>query len=147
MSRTRHVAVRTIGHTVAGQIGEHIAAASILQQGWGVAMAMQDSVDLVAWNKETGQRLLIQVKSAQISRGNKNRLEFQLSLGKNKRLPIRYDFDIIALVSSEQRAVYFMPVTAIRQKKMNKQPSFFENSELEAESWLKSVEDLRYELT
>lgn len=110
-------------------------------------MAMQDSVDLVAWNKETGQRLLIQVKSAQLSRGDKNRLEFQLSLGKNKRLPIRYDFDIIALVSSEQRAVYFMPVTAIRQKKMNKQPSFFENSELEADSWLKSVEDLRYELT
>jgi len=147
MARTRHVAVKSIGHTVAGQIGEHIAAAAILQQGWGVALATQDSVDLVAWNKDTGQRLLIQVKSAQLSRGNCGKLEFQLGLGGNKRLPTRYDFDIIALVSSEQRACYFLPVTAIRQKKMNKLPGFFENPELEADSWLKSIEELYYEPT
>jgi hypothetical protein len=147
MSRTRHVAVRSIGHTVAGQIGEHVAAAAILQQGWGVAMATQDSVDLVAWNKDTGQRLLIQVKSSQLSRGNVSKLEFQLGLGGNKRLPTRYDFDIMALVSSEQRACYFLPVTAIRQKKMNRQPEFFENPELEADSWLKSIEELYYEPT
>ena len=45
MARTRHVAVKSIGQTVAGQIGEQIAAAAILQQGWGVALATQDSVD------------------------------------------------------------------------------------------------------
>ena len=147
MARTRHVAVKSIGHTVAGQIGEHIAAAAILQQGWGVAMATQDSVDLVAWNKITGQRLLIQVKSAQISRNSRNKLEFQLSLGGNKRLPTRYDFDIMALVSSEQRACYFLPVTAIKQKKMNRGTGFFENPELEADSWKKAIEELYYEPT
>ena len=147
MARTRHVAVKSIGHTVAGQIGEHIAAAAILQQGWGVALATQDSVDLVAWNKDTGQRLLIQVKSAQLSRGNCGKLEFQLGLGGNKRLPTRYDFDIIALVSSEQRACYFLPVTAIKQKKMNRGTGFFENSELEADSWQKAIEELYYEPT
>ena len=147
MARTRHVAVKSIGQTVAGQIGEHIAAAAILQQGWGVAMASQDSVDLVAWNNNTGQRLLIQVKSAQISRNSRNKLEFQLSLGGNKRLPTRYDFDIMALVSSEQRACYFLPITAIKQKKMNRGVAFFENPELEADSWQKAIEELYYEPT
>ena len=147
MARTRHVAVKSIGHTVAGQIGEHIAAAAILQQGWGVALATQDSVDLVAWNKDTGQRLLIQVKSAQISRNVRSKLEFQLGLGGNKRLPTRYDFDIMALVSSEQRACYFLPVTAIKQKKMNRGTGFFENPELEADSWQKAIEELYYEPT
>ena len=69
-------------------------------------------------------------------------MEFQLGLGGNKRLPTRYDFDIMALVSSEQRACYFLPVTAIKQKKMNRSTGFFENSELEADSWKKAVEEL-----
>ena len=147
MSRTRHIATRKLTHTVSGQVGEYIPAAAILQQGWGVAMAAQDYVDLVVWNKETGQRLLIQVKSSQASRGSYNRLEFQLGIGGNKRLPTRNDFDIIALVSSEQRAVYFMPVTAVRQKKINKQPAFFERSDLEADSWQKSVKELIDDIT
>ena len=147
MARTRHVAVRTLNQTTSGQVGEHLAAAAILQRGWGVAMASQDSVDLVAWNRETGQKLLIQVKSSQISRGSRRQLDFQLGLGGKKRLPTKADFDIIALVSSEQRVTYFMPVTAIRQKKMNKQPEFFERPDLEADSWQKSIEELNDGIT
>lgn len=142
----RHVAPVSLGQTTSGLVGEHIAAAAVLQQGWGVAMASQDSVDLVAWNKETGQKILVQVKSSQISRGNPNRLEFQLGLGGKKRLPTIADFDIIALVSSEQRAVYFLPVTSVRIKKMNKRPAFFENPDLERDSWQKSIEAIN-ELT
>lgn len=147
MSRARYVAVSDLSHTSSGQVGEHIAAAAILQRGWGVALASQDSVDLVAWNKETGQRLLIQVKSAQISRGNRRKLEFQLGLGGKKRLPTKHDFDIMALVSSEQRVVYFMPVTAINQKKMNKLPEFFERPDIEVDSWHKSIEELQHDIT
>jgi len=59
----RYIAVRDITHTTAGLIGEHIATAAILQRGWGCAMAQADGMDLIAWNKETGQKLLVQVKS------------------------------------------------------------------------------------
>lgn len=143
MPKIRHPATKKLSHTVSGLVGEHIAAAAILQQGWGVAMAAQDSVDLLAWNKDTGQRLLIQVKSAQLSRSRENRLGFQLSLGANKRLPTREDFDIIALVSSDQRVVYFMPVTHITTKKTSKTWGFFETPDLEAKSWQKSIEEIK----
>lgn len=142
-----HIAHPSISHTMAGQVGEYIAAASILQQGWGVAIATQDSVDLVAWNKQTGQKVTIQVKSCQLSKSSRNSLQFQLGLGgvkdrsgtKRKRLPNEMDFDILALVSSEQRACYFMPVTAIKQYKMNKPPSFFDKPYLESDSWEETI--------
>ena len=109
----RHIAVRDITHTTAGLVGEHIATAAILQRGWGCAMAQADGMDLIAWNKETGQKLLVQVKSCQVSRTSKgNSAQFQLGLGgvkdregvKRKRLPNKNDYDLLALVSSEQRA-------------------------------------------
>lgn len=144
----RRVASPDITHTTAGLVGEHICAAAILQQGYGCALASQDSVDLVAWNKETGDRVLVQVKSCQMSRTYKGKLCFQTGLGgvkdrdgrKRKRLPTTSDFDIIALVSSEQRAVLFMPVTAVKSLKITKEPYIFEDAHIEADSWRKSIE-------
>ena len=144
----RRIASPDLTHTTAGLVGEHIAVAAILQQGWGCSLASQDSVDLVAWNKTTGQRLLIQVKSCQLSRGWRNRLSFQLGLGgvkqkdgtKKKRLPTIADFDIMALVSSEQRAVFFMPVTAVKGYKVSKEPHIFDDPHVEADTWRSAVE-------
>ena len=124
-------------------MGEYIVAASILQQGWGVAIASQDSVDLVAWNKQTGQKVTIQVKSCQLSRSPRGNLQFQCGLGgvkdrggvKRKRLPNEMDFDVLALVSSEQRACYFMPVTSVKHYKITKTAGFFETPHLESDSW------------
>lgn len=143
----KHIASVRLSNSTAGLVAEYLAAASILQRGWGVALASQDSVDLVAWNKDTGQRFLIQVKSCQLSRGNKYRLEFNVSIGGDKRLPKRSDFDIMALVSVEQRAIFFMPVTSIKIKRMNRKPSFFDNPDLEEDSWQKTIEELQNELT
>ena len=143
----KHIASVRLSNSTAGLVAEYLAAASILQRSWGVALASQDSVDLVAWNRDTGQRFLVQVKSCQLSRGNKYRLEFNVSIGGDKRLPKRSDFDIIALVSVEQRAVFFLPVTSIKIKRMNRKPSFFDNPDLEEDSWQKTIEELQNELT
>lgn len=145
--KIRHIASVRLSNSTAGLVAEYLAAAAILQRGWGVALASQDSVDLVAWNKDTGQRFLVQVKSCQFSLGNKYRLEFNLTIGGNKRLPRRSDFDIMALVSVEQRAVFFLPVTSINIKRMNRHPSFFDNPDLEEDSWQKTIEELQNELT
>lgn len=144
---SKYIASVRLSNSTAGLVAEYLAAASILQRGWGVALASQDSVDLVAWNKDTGQRFLVQVKSCQLSRGNKYRLEFNVSIGGDKRLPRRSDFDIMALVSVEQRAVFFLPVTSINVKRMNRKPSFFDNADLEEDSWQKTIEELQNELT
>ena len=144
----RHIARSGLTHTTYGLIGEHIAAASILAQGWRVAMAQMDGVDLVAWNIDTMERLLIQVKSGQASIHGRRKVQFQTAMGgikqpngtKRKRLPTSVDFDILALVSSEQRAVFFMSVTEIKQQKITKSVDFFENPNLETESWKASVE-------
>ena len=145
--KSKHIASAKISNTTAGLVAEHIAAAAILQQNWGLAMASQDSVDLVAWNKDTGQRFLIQVKSCQFSLSNKRRLEFNLTIGGDKRLPRRSDFDIMALVSVEQRTVFFLPVTSIKAKRLNRAPSFFERPDIEADSWQQTIEELQNELT
>lgn len=145
--KNKYIATARLSNSTAGLVAEYIAAASILQQNWGVALASQDSVDLVAWSKETGQRFLVQVKSCQFSRGNRYRLEFNLTIGGDKRLPNRLDFDIMALVSVEQRTVFFLPVTSIKAKRMNRTPEFFERPDIEADSWQKTIEELQNELT
>lgn len=147
---TRHIAVKEITHTTAGLVGEHLVAASILQQGWGCAMAQSDGMDLIAWNKKTGQKVTVQVKSCQLSKTTRNSLQFQCGMGgvkdktgvKRKRLPTRADFDVLALVSSEQRACFFMTVDEIKNYKINKPPSYFETPHLEADSWNETIRRL-----
>lgn len=147
MNKT-YIAVRDITHTTAGLIGEHIASAAILQRGWGCAMSQSDGMDLIAWNKQTGQKLLVQVKSCQVSRTSRgNSAQFQLGMGgvkdkggvKRKRLPTKNDYDLLALVSSEHRACLFMAVDDVKQLKINKPVSFF-NPDMEAESWDRALE-------
>ena len=112
-------------------------------------MAQADGMDLIAWNKQTGQKLLVQVKSCQVSRTSRgNRAQFQLGLGgvkdrtgvKRKRLPSRHDYDLLALVSSEQRACFFMAVDDVKQLKINKPVSFFDNPDIESDSWNTALE-------
>ena len=144
----RFVADRPISHTESGMIGEYIAAAAVISRGWRVAMAQQDSVDLVAWHPETSVVLRIQVKACQASRqdeSNKSRkrVRFQTGLGGNKRIPTKKDYDILACVSSEQRAGWFLPVTDIAGKKITRHTDFFENPDLESDSWARCLKILR----
>ena len=132
-----------ISQTASGLAGEYIAAASILQRGWRVSLAQQDAVDLIAWHPESAQTLRIQVKACQASRQGKShrhRVHFQTGLGGNKRMPTLKDYDILACVSSEQRAVWYQPVTSVQAKKYTKPISFFNDPDLESTSWAKAVE-------
>ena len=51
-----------VAETTKGLIGEYIFAGALLELGWKVSMAQQDSVDLIAWKDD--QYLRVQVKSS-----------------------------------------------------------------------------------
>lgn len=140
--RLKFIADTIISQTSSGLAGEYITAASIIARGWRVALAAQDAVDIICWHPDTGQSLRIQVKACQASRqqDKRDRVSFNTGLGGTKRLPSRLDFDILALVSSEQRTVFYMPVTDVKNKKINKSTGFFETPDLEADSWARAVE-------
>lgn len=142
---SKFIADGIISQTASGLAGEYIAAASVLARGWRVSLAQQDAVDLIAWHPDTGQTVRIQVKSCQASRqgkGHKYRVHFQTGLGGKKRLPTIADYDILACVSSEQRAVWYIPVVSINAKKYTKPCTFFEDPHIESDSWANALEVL-----
>jgi hypothetical protein len=69
-------------------------------------------------------------------------VHFQRGLGGKKRLPTLADFDILACVSAEQRTVWYVPVTSVREKKLTRTVDFFVDPELEADSWAKALDVL-----
>jgi hypothetical protein len=130
-----------MSETTTGLIGEYIAAAAILAQGWRVSMAQQDRVDMVAWN---GQEFLrVQAKTASLlgnQDGRSPRHHFQLGHGcKAKHLPTKDDYDVLCLVSPNARRVLFMPVTSVRQYSMRLPASRFTEA-AENDSWDKAVD-------
>ena len=130
-----------MSETTTGLIGEYIAAAAILAQGWRVSMAQQDRVDMVAWN---GQEFLrVQAKTASLlgnQDGRSPRHHFQLGHGcKAKHLPTKDDYDVLCLVSPNARRVLFMPVTSVRQYSMRLPASRFTEA-AEVDSWDKAVD-------
>ena len=141
--RNKFVADVNLSQTTSGLAGEYIAAASVLARGWRVALAQQDAVDLVAWHPETGDMMRIQVKACQASRqgaSHRHRVHFQTGLGGKKRLPTLADFDILAMVSTEQRVVWYLPVTSVNTKKYTRPITFFETPDIESDSWAQAVE-------
>ena len=131
-----------MSETTTGLIGEYIAAAAILAQGWRVSMAQQDRVDLVAWrNNEIFIR--VQAKAANLlgnQDGRSPRHHFNLGHGcKTKHLPTKDDYDVLCLVSPNARRCLFLPVTSVRQYSLRLPASRFESPDVEAESWDKAV--------
>jgi hypothetical protein len=130
-----------LSETTTGLIGEYIAAAAILAQGWRVSMAQQDRVDLVAWYGQDFIR--VQAKTASLlgyKVGRSPRHHFQLGHGcKAKKLPTQDDYDVLCLVSPNARRVLFMPVTSVRQYSMRLPASRFTEA-AEVDSWDKAVD-------
>lgn len=137
-------------NTAAGLVGEAIAMASILQKGWGCAMAQTDFIDLICWSKQTGEKYLVQVKSCQVSRSDKrDKLNFHTGIGgvkvgniKKKRLPTKHDYDILALVSVEHRSVLFYPIYSVDKCKMTRYSNMFTDPEYEYDTWHNTIEVL-----
>ena len=129
-----------MSETTTGLIGEFLAAAAILAQGWRVSMAQQDKIDMVAWDGQNWVR--VQAKAASLlgdKDGRSPRHHFQMGHGcKTKHLPKKEDYDVLCLVSPDARRCLFLPVTSVRQYSMRLSPTRF-TEDAERDSWAKTL--------
>ena len=128
--------------TRTGLIGEYLTAAAILEMdGWQVSMAQQDLVDLVAW--KDGQFLTVQVRTAtlrQQKKRSKPGYHFQLGFGSAMKVTKRGSYDILACCAATHRKVWFQAQCCVNQLSMRKTGAFFEQPDIEGESWDRAVE-------
>lgn len=130
-------------NTTAGLVGEHIAAAAILQRGWSASLCQQDNFDIIATQGRENYR--VQVKACSLShRPGKKSLQFLPGIGRKKRLPTMDDWDILCIVSSETRAALFLPIVDVNSQKITKSINLF-TPENEADSWERTIEVIRHE--
>ena len=131
--------------TKTGLIGEFIACAAVLSNGFSCGMAQQDKVDLVAWD-DVGF-LRIQVKSGNIRPKQHGSplisYYFSNGCGKHKTMPTPSDYDIIAHVGVQHRRVIFTATAALRTVSTRINPKRFEDPNVEWDSWQKAVEIAR----
>jgi len=132
-----------MSETTTGLIGEYIAAAAILAQGWRVSLCQQDRIDMVAWNGQFYVR--VQAKTANLlgdKDGRSPRHHFNFGHGsKKKKLPTKDDYDVLCLVSPNARRCLFMSITSVRQYSMRLRESVF-TAEAEADSWAKAIDTI-----
>jgi len=124
-------------------MGEYIAAAAIIELGWRVSPAQQDSVDLVAWDEDGGTFMRIQVKSSRLRYEKYHRpcYQFQNAAGsKKKTLPTLKQFDILAHCAIDHRKVHFQAACCVNQYTQRRPTSWFEQQDIEAESWQRAVQ-------
>lgn len=127
--------------TTTGLIGEMITSAAILCLGWRVSHAQQDAVDLVAWMDQTFIR--VQVKSAHIRKQKHHNpcYQFQNGSGRVKKtLPTLDKMDVIAHCAIDARKVHFQAACCVNQYSQRRPPSWFDQPDLEEESWQRAVE-------
>ena len=126
-----------------GLMGEMIAAASVIDNGWGVSHCPQDGFDLLAFKDDCFIR--IEVKTANISKGagyKKPTYHFNCCKGgAGKRLINRSDADALALCNPDERLVLWLPITAVSFKTRRIVPSAF-TRRAEMDSWDKMVADV-----
>ena len=128
-----------MSETTTGLIGEHIALAAIMSNGWKATHCPMDRIDVLAFSGQTFIRVQVKTASLLSNSGRSARHHFQLGHGcKTKHLPKPSDYDVLCLISPNARRALFMPVTRIQQRSMRLPASRFTPSE-EAESWDKAV--------
>ena len=129
--------------TATGLMGEMIATASVIDNGWGVSHCPQDGFDLLAFKDDCFIR--IEVKTVNRSKGagyKKPTYHFNCCKGgAGKRLINRSDADAVALCNPDERLVLWLPVTAVSFKTRRIVPSAF-TRRAEMDSWDKMVADV-----
>jgi len=114
-------------------------------------MAQQDAFDLIANMGRECYRVQVRSccwsKRIKVARQGKHSLQFPVGKGGNKRFPTYDDYDILALVSSEQRGCFFMPVSSVDKIKLTLPTTYFDSPEREIDSWDQTIRMLRDELT
>lgn len=126
-----------------GLMGEMIAAASVIDNGWGVSHCPQDGIDLLAFKDDCFIR--IEVKTANIHKEKRYRTpSYHFNCckgGGEKRLINRSDADALALCNPDERLVLWLPITSVSFKTRRIVPSAF-SRRAEMDSWDKMVADV-----
>lgn len=130
-----------VPETTKGLIGEYICAVSLLELGWKVSMAQQDSVDLLAWKEN--QYLRVQVKSATL-RLEKSRItaiyHFNNGSGRNKKVKGVESYDILAHVGINHRRVVFNATEQVQVLSQRYRKEYFEKNDVEYFSFEKALQ-------
>jgi len=126
--------------TSVGLMGEMIAAASVIDNGWSVSHCPQDGCDLLAFKDDCFIR--IEVKTANMHKEKRYRspsYHFNCCKGGGKkRLMNRSDADALALCNPDERLVLWLPITQVSFKTRRIVPSAF-TRRAETDSWDKMV--------
>ena len=126
--------------TSVGLMGEMIAAASVIDNGWSVSHCPQDGCDLLAFKDDCFIR--IEVKTANMHKEKRYRsptYHFNCCKGGGrKRLMNRSDADALALCNPDERLVLWLPITQVSFKTRRIVPSAF-TRRAEMDSWDKMV--------
>lgn len=126
------------GHEIlTGRIGELYAAGIIEELGWQTAFCQQSGVDILIWKE--GRFYRCQVKACTAHADKPNRLQFQFGVGSKKRLPTYNEYDLACLVSIYQRRAFFLPIFSINQITMRRNRAFFDNPDIERESFDRAI--------
>ena len=113
-----------------GHIAELIACAILEEQGFKTSFCQQEAVDILAYKDNDFYR--VQVKGSKLRKiRNYNHLQFQLGLGKAKRLPTINDYDFAVLTSIDQRKCFFMPVEEVDRTTIRKRKIVFDDLNIE----------------
>lgn len=126
--------------TSVGLMGEMIAAASVIDNGWSVSHCPQDGCDLLAFKDDCFIR--IEVKTANMHKEKRYRTpSYHFNCckgGGKKRLMNRSDADALALCNPDERLVLWLPITQVSFKTRRIVPSAF-TRRAETDSWDKMV--------
>lgn len=92
--------------------------------------------DLLAFN--SGAFLRVQVKSAHLCPARRS--TYNYCIGKRPIVTRSHQIDIYAFVALERRAVCFKPAEMIKAQKHSIKSDFFDDPNLEANSWQQSLD-------
>ena len=125
-----------------GRIAEYFACGAIEDLGWKTSLCQQEGVDLIAF--KDNEFIRVQVKGSNLKKSLRNNgLQFMMGLGTNKRFPNSQDYDIACMVSIYHRKCWFVHVCNIQRKTIRRPKAFYQNNDLEFESWEKAVDIFR----
>lgn len=127
-----------------GLIGEYICASAILNLNWRVSLAQQDSVDLIAWNKD--EYLRVQVKSSTL-RVADDRINpfyhFSNGSGRAKEIKGIESYDILVHVGIDHRRCIFLATEQVQKLTHRYTKEYFEKNNIECFSFEKALQIVR----
>ena len=128
--------------TTTGLMGEHLAAAAIIDLGYRAVPCPQDGIDLLAFRENIFMR--VQVKSARLRKQrDRGALTYHHQLGSGRQKKTRPNpntFDILARVAIDCRRVWFTAAYSVSKLSERRSPEFYAQPDLEFQSWHRAVQ-------